>query len=329
VPTDGSTFPGVHLAQVNVARLRHPIDHPATADFVAGLAPVNAVADVSPGFVWRLQTDDGDATALRVFADPEVIVNLSVWSSLGALRDFVYRSAHTPFLRRRAEWFDRMVAPSVALWWVPAGHVPDVAEARDRLDFLTARGATSYAFGLRAPEPPLVFERAGLGSTAAAALIAELDEELTAMYPEPGSRFPALDADEVADGRGALLVGRLDGEAVACGALRLLPGEWPTPTAELQGLYVRPSARGRRIGAALVTELVAVARGHGVDRVVLETGVRQEAALALYRGMGFCDLPPWSDCTGSPLGVCLTRPVEAVLVPVEREPSARGLRTRP
>ena len=317
-----SDVTAVHLAQVNVARLRHPIDHPATADFVTGLAPVNAVADVSPGFVWRLQTEDGDATALRVFPDPEVIVNLSVWTSLEALRDFVYRSDHTPFLRRRAEWFDRMTTASVALWWVPAGRAPDVAEARDRLDFLTAHGATPYAFGLRAPEPPLVFERAGLGSAAAASLIAELDEELTAMYPEPGSRFPALDAEEVADGRGALLVGWLDGDAVACGALRVLRGEWPTPTAELKRMYVRPAARGRRIGAALVTELVAVARGLGVERVVLETGVRQEAALALYRGMGFRDMSSWGDYAGSPLSVCLTRPVE-------REPSSGAVRTGP
>jgi hypothetical protein len=135
----------VHLAQVNVARLRHPIDHPATADFVAGLVPVNAVADASPGFVWRLQTDDGDATALRAFPDPEVIVNLSVWTSVDALRDFVYHSDHTPFLRRRADWFDRMTAPAVALWWVPAGHLPDVAEARDRLDFRAAHGPTVSA----------------------------------------------------------------------------------------------------------------------------------------------------------------------------------------
>lgn len=150
----------VHLAQVNVGRLRHPIDHPATADFVAGLAAVNALADASPGFVWRLQTEEGDATALRVFPDPEMIVNLSVWTSVEALHDFVYRSAHTPFLRRRAEWFDRMETPSVALWWVPVGHQPDVTDARLRLEFLEAHGASPYAFGLRSPEAPLVIQLA-------------------------------------------------------------------------------------------------------------------------------------------------------------------------
>jgi Domain of unknown function (DUF3291) len=151
----------VHLAQVNVARLRHPIDHPATAEFVAGLAPINAAADASPGFVWRLQTEDGDATALRVFPDPEIIVNLSVWTSVEALRAFVYRSDHTSFLRRRAEWFDRMDTPPVACWWVPAGHVPDVAEARTRLDFLAAHGPSPFAFGLRSVQPPLLFAHEG------------------------------------------------------------------------------------------------------------------------------------------------------------------------
>ena len=240
--------PAVHLAQVNVARLRHPIDHPATAEFVAGLAPVNAVADSSPGFVWRLQTDDGDATALRVFPDPEVIVNLSVWTSVDALHAFVYRSDHRAFLRRRAEWFDRTTTPAVALWWVPAGHLPDVAEARDRLDFLADHGPTPYAFGLRTAEPPLLFDRTDLAHPDAAALIAELDRELLATYPEPGSTFFALTPDEVADGQGALLVGWLDGAAVACGALRVLRGEWPERTAELKRMYVRPSAAG----AALV-----------------------------------------------------------------------------
>ena len=137
-----------------MARLRHPIDHPATADFVAGLGPVNALADASPGFVWRLQTDEGDATALRVFPDPEVIVNVSVWTSVEALHDFVYRSGHTPFLRQRVAWFERLDSPAVALWWVPAGHQPDVAEARGRLEFLADNGPTPFAFRSRARAAP-------------------------------------------------------------------------------------------------------------------------------------------------------------------------------
>jgi len=144
---------GVELAQVNVARLRQPLDHPDTADFVAGLEPVNALADASPGFVWRLQTDEGDATALRVFPDDQVIVNLSVWTSVDALRDFVYRSAHTPFLRRRREWFQRPDEAHLVCWWVPAGHVPTVGEALDRLAAVRRDGASEGAFTLRDRRP--------------------------------------------------------------------------------------------------------------------------------------------------------------------------------
>jgi GNAT superfamily N-acetyltransferase len=305
----------VHLAQVNVARLRHPIDHPATADFVAGLVPVNAVADASPGFVWRLQTDDGDATALRVFPDPEVIVNLSVWTSVEALRAFIYRSDHTAFLRRRGEWFDRMSTPSVALWWVPADHLPDIAEARARLDFLVANGPTPYAFGLRTLERPLLFECTDLAQPDVNALIAELDHELAATYPA-----------EVTDGPGVLLLGRLDGRPVACGALRVLSGEWPEPTAELERMYVRPSARGRGVGAAMVAALLDEARRLGVHRVVLGTGMRQGAALALYRRLGFTEMRCWGHDAAGPLSVCLTRAVEHT---ADREPFAPSVRTEP
>ena len=97
-----------HLAQVNIARLAAPLDSPQLADFVANLQPINAIADASPGFVWRLQTEEGDATSLRFSDDEWLIVNMSVWESIDALRDYVYRSAHADVLRRRQEWFERM-----------------------------------------------------------------------------------------------------------------------------------------------------------------------------------------------------------------------------
>jgi Domain of unknown function (DUF3291) len=106
---------GDHLAEVNVARLRAPLDSPRPADFVAALDPINALADVSPGFVWRLQTEDGDATAIRAFDDDMVIVNLSVWESLDDLREFAYRSAHAGIMHRRREWFGRMSEAYLAL----------------------------------------------------------------------------------------------------------------------------------------------------------------------------------------------------------------------
>ncbi len=139
-----------HLAQVNVAQLAAPLDSPQLADFVAALDPINALADDSPGFVWRLQTEDGDATAIRAFPDDRIIVNLSVWESVEALADFVYRSDHAGVMRRRREWFEPM-AVYVTLWWVERGHVPTVAEAKERLEHLDAHGPTPFAFTFRAP----------------------------------------------------------------------------------------------------------------------------------------------------------------------------------
>jgi hypothetical protein len=141
-----------HLAQVNVATLRAPLDSPELAGFVAQLEPINALADASPGFVWRLQTEDGDATAIRAFDDQRIMVNLSVWTSLAALRDFVYASRHLDVMRRRREWFHRMDL-YLALWWVPAGTIPTVAEASQRLELLGRRGPSPDAFTFRAPFP--------------------------------------------------------------------------------------------------------------------------------------------------------------------------------
>jgi uncharacterized protein DUF3291 len=142
-----------HLAQVNVATLRAPLDGPELAGFVAQLGPINALADASPGFVWRLQTDDGDATAIRPFHDDRILVNLSVWESLEALRTFVYASRHLEVMRHRRAWFHRMADPYLALWWVPAGTVPTVAEAKVRLGLLERHGPGPDAFTFRAPFP--------------------------------------------------------------------------------------------------------------------------------------------------------------------------------
>jgi hypothetical protein len=142
-----------HLAQVNLATLRAPLDTPELADFVAQLAPVNALADHSPGFVWRLQTEDGDATAIRAFDDERIMVNLSVWESLEALRTFVYASRHLDVMRRRREWFHRMADAYLALWWVPAGTIPTVAEAAERLELLERQGPSADAFSFRVPFP--------------------------------------------------------------------------------------------------------------------------------------------------------------------------------
>jgi heme-degrading monooxygenase HmoA len=142
-----------HLAQVNVATVRAPLDSPQLAGFVAALEPINALADASPGFVWRLQTEDGDATAIRPFDDDRIMVNLSVWASLEALRTFVYSTRHLEVMRHRRAWFSRMADPYLALWWVPAGTIPAVADAKERLDLLSSRGPGPDAFTFRAPFP--------------------------------------------------------------------------------------------------------------------------------------------------------------------------------
>jgi len=139
----------MQLAQVNVARLRQPIDHPDTKEFVDALDPINALAEASPGFVWRLQDDGGDATAIQAYDDERIIVNLTVWTDADALADFAYRSDHTPYLRRRREWFEKPTEAIYCLWWVPDGHRPSVAEAVERLDHLRTHGPTEHSFTFR------------------------------------------------------------------------------------------------------------------------------------------------------------------------------------
>lgn len=142
-----------HLAQLNIARLLAPLDSPQLVDFVANLDRVNALAEGAPGFVWRLQTEDGDATALRPLGE-DMIVNMSVWTDVAALNQFVFRSAHIEIMRRRKEWFERMVEAYAALWWIPKGHTPTIEEAIGRLEYLRAHGASERAFTFKKAYPP-------------------------------------------------------------------------------------------------------------------------------------------------------------------------------
>ena len=135
------------LAQVNIGRLRARVDDPLIAEFVAALERINAVADAAPGFVWRLQTEDGNATAIRPVDDDELLaINLSVWESVEALADYVYRSEHVEFMRRRREWFERFGTSYLALWWTRAGTIPTVPEAMARIAQLDRDGPTPAAF---------------------------------------------------------------------------------------------------------------------------------------------------------------------------------------
>lgn len=137
---------GWELAEINVARLRAPLDDPQLANFTGNLDRINALAESSPGFVWRLQTEDGNATAMRPYEDETIIINVSMWESVAVLGDYVYRSGHVDLLRRKREWFHRFGEAAVVLWWVPAGERPSLAEALDRLDHLRAYGPSERAF---------------------------------------------------------------------------------------------------------------------------------------------------------------------------------------
>jgi hypothetical protein len=144
--------PPFHLAQVNVGRLKAPIDHPSIQDFTDNLDRINAVAEASPGFVWRLTGGGNNATDLAIGTDPLFIPNMSVWTDIPSLGAFVYRSDHVGIMRRRREWFEHMDL-YMALWWVPGGHEPTVEEALEKLALLKAHGPTPAAFTFRTPFP--------------------------------------------------------------------------------------------------------------------------------------------------------------------------------
>ena len=136
-----------HLAQINIGRLIAPIDDPRIAGFVSQLGPVNALADAAPGFVWRLQSASGNATDIVYDErDPSILLNMSVWESVEALRDFVYASRHLDVLKDRAKWFVKMDKPIYCLWWIPAGHIPSVAEGRERMEHYQRYGPTPFSF---------------------------------------------------------------------------------------------------------------------------------------------------------------------------------------
>ena len=135
-----------HIAQYNIARFWAPLDDPRNADFHANLVPINGLGDRTPGFVWRYVTADGNSTSQRVRGDPLIVVNFTVWESIEALFEFTYRSGHAEVYRRRREWFEPPDAPYLVLWWIPAGHIPDIPEAEARLDHLRAHGPTPHAF---------------------------------------------------------------------------------------------------------------------------------------------------------------------------------------
>ncbi|MGR5133630.1 DUF3291 domain-containing protein [Vibrio alfacsensis] len=134
------------LAQLNIALAKYPLDAEEIKEFVDNLELVNNIAESSDGFVWRLKDESGDATDIKVFDDPNMIINMSVWDSVDALKNFMFRSHHRDFMRRKSEWFHRLAEETYVLWWVEDGHVPTLDEALTRLEHLRNKGDTPYAF---------------------------------------------------------------------------------------------------------------------------------------------------------------------------------------
>lgn len=263
-----------HLAQLNIGTLRHPIDDPRTAGFADALPLVNGAGEQSPGYVWRLQSDSGNATDIQVFEDPMVIVNLTVWESVEALKAFAYRGVHRDFFRRRAEWFVPG-SSRTALWWVPAGALPSTDDAKQRLDFIDAFGVSPFAFAMGQEHPALVVAPADPDDDRARALFAGLHDGF------------GVDHGDVADGRGALVIAELDDVAVAFGVYQLIDDG----TAQITRMHVAQTARGLRIGAAIVAGLERAARAGGARRLLLETGPRQRESLDKYEQFGFRRCP--------------------------------------
>jgi hypothetical protein len=135
-----------HLAQYNIAWLVAPLDDDRMADFHANLEPINRLAEQSPGFVWRHQSEDGNSTSVRVRDDPRILINFSVWESAESLFAYAFRSQHVDVYRRRREWFEHEDEPYAVLWWIPAGNTPSVGEAEERLAYLKAHGPSPHAF---------------------------------------------------------------------------------------------------------------------------------------------------------------------------------------
>lgn len=143
-----------HIAQVNIGRIRGELSDPFMSGFVSRLEEINALADASPGFVWRLQTDEGNATYLRPFEDERMLLNMSVWTDVDSLRQYVYHTGHRELLRQRNAWFEKLNRVYVALWWVPAGHLPGIDEAKQRLAHLEIHGPTQFAFNFQSTFEP-------------------------------------------------------------------------------------------------------------------------------------------------------------------------------
>lgn len=296
------------LAQFNVSTLRELPDHPTSAPFMDALPLVNGAGEASPGFVWRLRDDDPavGATSIQLFPDPRTIVNLTVWESRDQLRSFAFSGIHRDFLRRRAEWFVPG-STRTALWWVADGELPSTCHALRRLWMFEQFGATPAAFQFADSLRQLVLVPTPITDPVASQLISELNQDLWDREPVDGTHHFTLTEDDTAPGNGRFFVAWLDERPVGCAAYRLL-GDG---RAEVKRMFIRAEARGARVGAALLNELIAEAQGAGARSMVLETGrTSTPEAVRLYERFGFVECEPWGAYVATAAtSLCMARPV--------------------
>ncbi|WP_226664729.1 DUF3291 domain-containing protein [Microbulbifer aggregans] len=142
-----------HLAQVNIAYGIETLDHPVMAGFVAELDRLNALADISEGFIWRLQSDEGDATAFKLYDDEKIILNMSVWESIETLKSYVYSGEHLEILKQKKQWFEKTKSAHLVLWWVPAGEIPSIEDVKSKLSLIQKLGPSEQAFNFARAYP--------------------------------------------------------------------------------------------------------------------------------------------------------------------------------
>lgn len=152
--TNSEQQPKYYLAQINIALMKAPLDNPIMAEFADALDKINKVAETSPGFVWRLKTTSGNATNIRAYSDPKMLINISVWRSVQQLKVYVYQSLHRDFFVRRRKWFEKYQGEHFAMWWIPAEHLPTVKEGKAKLEYLSIHGDSPQSFTFAEPYPP-------------------------------------------------------------------------------------------------------------------------------------------------------------------------------
>ncbi|MDB5013167.1 MAG: hypothetical protein JWQ25_1369 [Daejeonella sp.] len=139
-----------HIAEINIAKMKGlDINDPIMKEFVDNLGKVNDIAEASEGFVWRLKDDSYNATSFNPYNDEQIIINISVWETIETLEHYMYKTFHSDFLRRRKEWFQAHGKASTAMWWIPAGQIPTLEEAIEKLDYLQIHGVSEKVFDLR------------------------------------------------------------------------------------------------------------------------------------------------------------------------------------